>query len=325
VNFSYPESLYTELASLGFAEQFSAIKKICASKLSTDHHGDFSKWSLVLDDLPQVRPSIIELNRADILVGQSSDLNESECALLNQQLKQFHPWRKGPFNLFGQYIDTEWRSDWKWDRLSTEISPLTGRKVLDIGCGSGYHCWRMRGDEAQFVLGIDPTLLFVMQFFVLQHFIRDDSVNVLPLSLDDIVKTSLNFDTVFSMGLLYHRREPLEHLQELKKCLRAQGELVLETLVIEDQYGDVLKPDGRYAQMRNVWFIPNVSTLQSWLVQAGFKNIRCVDVSTTTLNEQRRTDWMTFQSLENFLAPEDHSKTIEGYPAPVRAVFIAEN
>jgi len=325
VNFSYPESLYTELESLGFAEQLTAIKKICASKLSTDHHGDFAKWSLVLDDLPQVRPSIIELNRVEILVGQSSDLNESECALLNQQLKQFHPWRKGPFNLFGQYIDTEWRSDWKWDRLSTEISPLTGRNVLDIGCGSGYHCWRMRGDEAQFVLGIDPTLLFVMQFFALQHFIRDDNVNVLPLSLDDIVKTDLNFDTVFSMGLLYHRREPLNHLQELKQCLRAGGELVLETLVIEDQYGDVLKPEGRYAQMRNVWFIPNVRTLKSWLVQAGFKNVRCIDVSKTTVKEQRRTDWMTFQSLENFLAPEDHSKTIEGYPAPVRAVFIAEN
>jgi len=325
VNFEYPKSLYSELELLGFGEYTSTIKALCDKKFSSANHGHFDKWKMVLESLPSINSPKIDLNRADILVGQPSDLNESERLSLNQKLKQFHPWRKGPFNLFGQFIDTEWRSDWKWDRLKSKVSPLAGRKVLDIGCGSGYHCWRMRGEGARFVLGIDPTLLFVMQFFALQHYIQDDNINVLPLSLDDIVGKSLNFDSVFSMGLLYHRREPLEHLQELKQCLRASGELILETLVIEDQHGEVLKPEGRYAQMRNVWSIPSVSTLQHWMVQAGFKNDRCLDVTKTTINEQRRTDWMTFQSLEDFLDPNDHSKTGEGHPPPVRAVFIAEN
>ncbi|VAW98088.1 tRNA (mo5U34)-methyltransferase [hydrothermal vent metagenome] len=323
MNFDYPESLFKELESLGFSGRAETIKKICDSKFSPEHHGDFLKWQAVLTQLPRISPSIIDINRADILVGESQDLNESEHEVLIEQFKKLHPWRKGPYNLFGQYIDTEWRSDWKWDRLGNELGPLTGRKVLDIGCGSGYHCWRMRGEGAQFVLGIDPTMLFVMQFFAIQHYIQDEHVNVLPISLEDIVGTPLNFDTVFSMGLLYHRRDPLVHLQELKQCLRVEGELVLETLVIEDQYGDVLIPEGRYAQMRNVWSIPSVSTLENWMMQAGFKDIRCIDVSATTVKEQRSTNWMTFQSLADFLDVDDHSKTIEGYPAPVRATFIA--
>ncbi len=322
--FDYPESLFSELALLGFSKQISRIKKQCAKNFSATYHGDFEKWKKAIACLPDVKPSRIDLDRADILVGQPSDLSESELPILVKQLKQFHPWRKGPFNIFGQYIDTEWRSDWKWDRLKEDISPLGGRKVLDIGCGSGYHCWRMRAEGAQFVLGIDPTLLFVMQFFVMQHYIQDTQVNVLPIGLADIVGSNLEFDSVFSMGLLYHRRDAMEHLQELKQCLREQGELILETLVIDDQHGELLIPEGRYAQMRNVWSIPSVSTLENWLVQAEFKNIRCIDVSPTTFNEQRSTDWMSFQSLQDYLDANDDTKTIEGYPAPLRAIFIAE-
>ena len=324
MNLDYPDSLYTELASLGLGDRLSEIKNIGRQSFSASHHGDFVKWQTALAKLPLVRPSVIDLNRADLCVGRSSDLNATQSDLLLEQLQVFHPWRKGPFNLFGQFIDTEWRSDWKWDRLINGISSLNGRRVLDIGCGSGYHCWRMRGEGAQHVVGIDPTLLFVMQYFVLQHYIQDARVNVLPLGMDDISGVDLQFDTVFSMGLLYHRRDPQEHLQALKQCLRVQGELVLETLVIDEQYGDVLVPKGRYAQMRNVWSIPSVARLESWLAQAGYRNIRCIDITATSVQEQRSTDWMTFQSLPDFLDPNDHGKTIEGHPAPVRAVMVAE-
>ena len=76
--------------------------------------------------------------------------------------------------------------------------------------------------------------------------------------------------------------------------------------------------------MRNVWFIPSCLTLESWLLRCGFTQVRLVDVSRTTSQEQRSTDWMRFESLENFLDPGDSSLTAEGYPAPQRAVFVAE-
>jgi len=125
------------------------------------------------------------------------------------------------------------------------------------------------------------------------------------------------------MGVLYHRRSPLDHLYELRACLRSGGELVLETLVIEGEEGTVLMPEGRYAKMRNVWFFPSIATMELWLRRCDFKDVRCVDVSTTSLDEQRATQWMTFESLADFLDPDDRTKTIEGHPAPMRAVFTA--
>ena len=131
------------------------------------------------------------------------------------------------------------------------------------------------------------------------------------------------FDTVFSMGVLYHRRSPLDHLYELRDSLRSGGELVLETLVIDGGLNEVLVPEDRYAMMRNVWFLPTCDTLISWLGRCGFKNIRLVDVTKTSIEEQRSTEWMQFQSLKDFLKPDDSSLTYEGYPAPKRAIILA--
>ena len=319
----YPATLFEQLSQLGLDDWLPELKQHLAHRLSSDYHGDFPKWQTALQALPGIQPSKIDLNAATIQVGVRDDLTPAQHDELLALCRAFHPWRKGPFDLFGIHIDTEWRSDWKWNRLKDHITPLIGRRVLDIGCGSGYHCWRMRGAGADFVLGIDPTLVFVMQFLLLQHYIHDQQVQVLPLGIDEFDPNSQCFDTVFSMGLLYHRRDPQQHLAECARCLRAGGELILETLVIDEKEGEVLIPEGRYAQMRNVWAIPSVNTLAQWMEQAGYRDVRCVDVNQTSTQEQRRTPWMTFQSLADYLDPADPNKTIEGYPAPRRAIMLA--
>ena len=319
----FESSLDKHLTALGLDAWLPELHQLLQQRLSPEFHGDFQKWQTALQQLPAVTPSSIDLDCAAVRVGQAADLNAAQVADLERSLRQLHPWRKGPFDIFGMHIDTEWRSDWKWDRLKGHITPLTDCAVLDIGCGSGYHCWRMRGEGARFVLGVDPTLLFIMQFAALQNYIHDPDVHVLPLGMEDLPPRMGCFDTVFSMGLLYHRREPQQHLLELKDCLREGGELVLETLVIDEGHGELLVPDGRYAQMRNVWAIPSVPTLLTWLQQSGYRAVRCVDVTVTSTEEQRRTDWMQFQSLSDYLDPADPTKTVEGYPAPTRAVCIA--
>jgi tRNA (mo5U34)-methyltransferase len=204
------------------------------------------------------------------------------------------------------------------------IAPLKSRKVLDVGGGNGYHGWRMEGEGAELVLGIDPTLVFTMQYQLMQHFIQSQRHFVVPIGIEHMPENLGWFDTVFSMGVLYHRKSPLDHLLELRSCLRPGGELVLETLIVDGELGVTLMPEQRYAKMRNVWFIPSVDTMLLWLRRCGFKNARCVDVDTTSLEEQRRTEWMTFESLADFLDPDDKSLSIEGYPAPKRGVFIAD-
>ena len=296
---------------------------LTAARLRPARHGDLPRWQAALQALPVVLPDHVGLDQDCVGIGRTQDLDAAQHHTLEQALRQLHPWRKGPFCLFGLHIDSEWRSDWKWQRLHLHIQPLRDRRVLDVGCGNGYHLWRMRGAGARLVLGIDPTLLFVHQFAALQHYIRDPRAGLLPLTLEELPAKMEIFDTVFSMGVLYHRRSPFDHLQELREALRPGGELVLETLVIEGEAGQVLVPKDRYARMRNVWFIPSVPELQHWLARAGFQEVRCVDVTVTSTEEQRGTDWMRFESLERCLDPDDPGRTVEGYPAPRRAIMIA--
>lgn len=284
-------------------------------------HGEFSHWQKTLDALPKTSPSSLDLTQG-VYVGQKADINDGEFKRMENLLKKFKPWRKGPYHIHGLHIDTEWRSDFKWDRLSPHISSLKDKYVLDIGCGSGYHLWRMRGDGAKFVVGIDPTQLFLCQFNAVQHFIKDDNVHLLPLGVEHLPELNA-FDSVFAMGVLYHRRSPIDFLYQLKSQLVDGGELILETLVIDGDENTVLVPGERYAKMRNVWFLPSCDAMCAWLARCGFKNVRVVNVDATTLEEQRKTEWIDTESLQDFLDPNDATKTIEGYPAPKRAIFIA--
>ncbi|MCU7554045.1 tRNA 5-methoxyuridine(34)/uridine 5-oxyacetic acid(34) synthase CmoB [Alteromonas sp. ASW11-19] len=284
-------------------------------------HGEFDKWCRLLGKLPDTTPSEIDL-KTSVTIGNGADISDYTQAQIQGLMKQFMPWRKGPYYLHGIHIDTEWRSDWKWDRVVPHISDLTDRTVLDVGCGSGYHMWRMLGEGASRVIGIDPTQLFFIQFQAIAHFIRAPHIHFLPLGIEQMQPLNA-FDTVFSMGVLYHRKDPIAFLTQLKQQLRKGGELILETLVVEGDETTVLMAGERYAQMRNVWFLPSVPALTLWLERVGFTDVRLADVNVTSLEEQRATDWMTSQSLKDFLDPEDISKTIEGFPAPKRAVLVA--
>jgi tRNA (mo5U34)-methyltransferase len=286
-------------------------------------HGDHHKWLQAYQQLPELAADSICLDTDTVTAARRQPLPAPERQQLEAALQQLHPWRKGPFRLFDIVIDTEWRSDWKWQRLAAHISPLSGRIVLDVGCGSGYHCWRMAGAGARLVVGVDPSQKFLFQFMAVKKYLGAQAVFYLPLRSEDLPPALGRFDTVFSMGVLYHRRSPFEHLEELRRALKPGGELVLETLVIKGTRHQVLVPGERYAQMRNVWFIPSSEELLHWLDRAGFIEPRLVDSTPTTVEEQRSTPWMRFHSLQNFLHPTDSKRTIEGYPAPCRACFIA--
>ncbi|MBN2425718.1 MAG: tRNA 5-methoxyuridine(34)/uridine 5-oxyacetic acid(34) synthase CmoB [Calditrichaceae bacterium] len=288
------------------------------------NHGDYKIWQSLLQQLPDVKPSLVNFNQDKVQIGLKEDISANKATQLRELLLQLQPWRKGPFDLFGIRIDAEWRSDLKWKRLVPHLDSLEGRKVLDVGCGNGYYGWRMLGGKAAFVIGIEPYLLNVIQFQAVKKYIPDTPFYIVPVGAEELPGKLEFFDAVFSMGVIYHRRSAFDHLSELFSFLNSGGQLVLETLIIKGKKGEVFCPDGRYAKMRNVWFIPSPGTLELWLQKAGFRNIRCVDITRIKTNEQRQTEWMTWESLSDFLDPADTTKTVEGWPAPVRAVFIAD-
>ena len=317
----YHQALQAATASL--VPWADALDGLTRERLLDAPHGDLPRWLSALAKLPDVQAHCaLDTNTLTLALPDTvAPLTPAQHVSLEEGLRGLMPWRKGPFDFFGTFIDTEWRSDWKWQRLSAHISPLAGRRVLDVGCGSGYHCWRMHGAGAAFVLGIDPTILFLMQYLAVKQYVPHAPVWFAPLRMEELPGEAAAFDTVFSMGVLYHRRSPLDHLLELRAALAPGGELVLETLVVTGDAHTVLMPEDRYAAMRNVFFLPSTGMLEVWLRRSGFTDVRVVDVSPTTTDEQRATDWMQFQSLSDFL--DDAGLTREGYPPPVRAVLVA--
>lgn len=292
------------LAEIGLASWSDDLRRRIDNRLHDEAHGDFASWRATIEALRET--------------------TDKETQRRRELLLTLAPWRKGPFELAGVHIDSEWQSNLKWDRLQGAIAPLAGRNVLDVGCGNGYYALRMREAGANYVVGVDPTLLYVMQFLAVQHFVGDPGVFVLPLRSDELPPKLQAFDTTFSMGVLYHQRSPIEHLRQMRDTLRPGGELVLETLFIPGEESYACTPPDRYARMRNVWLLPTVAELTTWLMRSGYRDIRVVDQSETTPAEQRSTEWMPFESLAEALDPEQPGRTIEGWPAPQRVIVLAK-
>lgn len=304
-------------------DQLETISKARADYLAeSDAKGKL--LSGIVREYSSLKASFTDFTSPAVKIGMPDEIDDTLRARLRESMLSMWPWRKGPFEVFGIDIDCEWRSDLKWDRVIGHLKPLKNRHILDIGSSNGYYMFRMLEHNPAMVMGIDPYTNFYYQFMMLNSMAGIKNIFTLPLRFEDTVSLSKKFNTIFCMGILYHRKSPIEFLSQIKKMLTADGELVLETLIIEGESHTALIPEERYAKMPNVYFIPAVPVLITWLKSAGFRNIRCVDISPTTIKEQRKTEWIQTETLADFLDPEDSSKTIEGYPAPVRAVIIAE-
>jgi tRNA (mo5U34)-methyltransferase len=287
------------LRGMGLEDWLQGLEPLIEERLSPAAHGDFEKWNNTVRGL------------------------DSAASKVREQLLSLAPWRKGPFSVAGVDIDAEWRSDLKWSRVSKSIAALDGRNVLDVGSGNGYYALQMQQAGADSVIGIDPSLLFVMQFLAINVFEKRSNVFVLPARLHELPLPAKAFDTTFSMGVLYHQRNPIEHLQQLRETLRPGGQLVLETIYLPGSEVEAKTPESRYARMRNVWLLPSIPQLKKWMADCGYSDIEIIDQSMTTVDEQRSTEWMTFESLREALDPHDPALTVEGWPAPHRAVVTA--
>ncbi|MDG2184286.1 MAG: tRNA 5-methoxyuridine(34)/uridine 5-oxyacetic acid(34) synthase CmoB [Mariniblastus sp.] len=274
------------------------------------------------DELPS--PVQHQLNLNHVTIGDRSGLTEEQHELLQKAIFQLLPWRKGPFRLFGHEIDAEWQSHMKWDRIVPELGCLEGKQILDVGCGNGYYMFRAAQQQPRLVLGIDPSITFYLQFELMQRYLQLPNLQYELMGVEDLELFDREFDLVCCMGILYHHRNPIEILRRLYRTVRVGGTVILESQTIPGAGSMALFPEERYAKARNVYFVPTAECLLNWIQRSGFKKAEIVSHNQVTIEEQRSTELAPYESLVDFLDPNDADRTVEGYPAPYRTVVRAE-
>jgi tRNA (mo5U34)-methyltransferase len=254
--------------------------------------------------------------------GSPHSAATAQQEMLSALVKELLPWRKGPWNISGSAIDSEWRSDMKFDVLREALGDVRGRTILDIGSGNGYYALRLAEFGAEAVLCLDPSERFFLQLELAQKFAQEPRVQLELLGFRDVPRIGYRFDCVLCMGVLYHQKDPLSLIEICRDTLTSGGVLALESMSYPSTESIAFFPPGRYAKAHNVYFLPSACAMVSMLERAGFQDVRIAHERVTTVEEQRRTELAPYESLADFLNPRDPSRTIEGHPAPQRALVI---
>ena len=276
-------------------------------------------WQKILLELPSPLDKTVEMSSE---VKIDFDWTPQDSVETKDLLLKLVPWRKGPFLINDVFIDSEWCSHFKWDRFLELNVDLNDKTVLDVGSGNGYYGFRMLGLGAKEVLCLEPNLTHFSQFLAINNFAQSKKIQMLPERLESIEIDKPYFDVIFSMGLLYHQRDPGEHLRLLASHLKKEGRIVIETIVTPEDYKEVLVPSDRYANMPNVWSVHNEIGLEKIILEQGLEIIDSTEAVMTTVEEQRATQWMPFRSFESALEEGNPERTIEGFPAPLRKFVV---
>ena len=277
-----------------------------------------------MENLRAFRADRIDLSGPVVTIGSETECSRQESAEVETHLRSFMPWRKGPFSVFGVHIDAEWQSDRKWDRLMPELPELGGKNILDVGCNNGYYMFRMAHHKPRYVMGIDPTVPTHLTFRALNGMANISSLHHELLGVEHVHLFPDCFDVIFLMGILYHHPSPLDILKQVASALKPGGTLILETQGIPGDDPVALFPVKRYARVPGTYFVPTVSCLENLMKRVGFKGVKIFDSHPMSDEEQRKTDWMVYQSYSDFLDPDNPTRTVEGYPAPIRIYARAE-
>jgi len=263
----------------------------------------------------------VEVRLGDRVEVQIPNLTLEEAGQIKETALLMKPWRKGPFQINDLFIDSEWQSQIKYNLLEPYFD-LKDKIVGDIGCNNGYYLFRMLTQKPKKLIGFDPSAMYYSQFQFIDHFIKSGIVYEL-LGVEHVEFYEHKFDTLFCLGVLYHRSDPVTMLKSLFKGLHKGGELILDTFMIDGEEEICLTPRDRYSKIPNIYFVPTVNALKNWCYRAGFETVEVLEIMKTEPTEQRKTEWIETQSLEDFLDPNDDTKTVEGYPAPKRVYIKA--
>lgn len=123
------------------------------------------------------------------------------------------------------------------------IKPYLGRRILDIGCGTGNFIHYLKGRN---VLGLDVNPIYLK---IARHKFRDDpKVRFVRSNLNNGFEKFRKFgpDTVICVNVLEHVKDDEKLIRECAALLPPQGQLILFTPALPWIFGEMDRTYGHF-------------------------------------------------------------------------------
>lgn len=163
--------------------------------------------------------------------------------------------------------------------------PVTGKSVLDIGAWDGFFAFEAERRGASRVLATDHFCWSgpgwgTKAGFDLAARIKNSSVESMDIDVPDISPDRIGtFDVVLSLGVIYHLRDPIGHIEQIGRL--STDQVIVETLL---DTSFALKPrfllvkgnrDCADSRDSTNFLAPNVRAMRSLLAMVGFLRVEC--------------------------------------------------
>lgn len=150
-------------------------------------------------------------------------------------------------------------------RIESNLKFLSGKKVLDFGCGNGSFL-RLINEHCNQVAGVEIQANYV-------NALNSESITC-ATSLEDI--DDMSFDVCVSFHVLEHLHDPVEVLSKIKNKLTNGGKLIIEVPHAKDFLLSTIEnePFKQFTLWSQHLLLHTRVSLRRMLTYAGFQNIK---------------------------------------------------
>jgi ubiquinone/menaquinone biosynthesis C-methylase UbiE len=111
----------------------------------------------------------------------------------------------------------------EWHELKKMLPNFEGKRVLDLGCGFGWHCRFAIENGAKSVVGIDISEKMLNEA---KNKTKSEYIQYICMPIEDIAFPDNSFDVVISSLALHYIQSFEEVLSKINKCLSKGGDFV---------------------------------------------------------------------------------------------------
>ncbi|MCH3963765.1 MAG: class I SAM-dependent methyltransferase [Clostridium sp.] len=111
----------------------------------------------------------------------------------------------------------------EWHELRKMLPDFHGKKVLDLGCGFGWHCRFAIENGAKSVIGIDISQKMLNEA---RDKTKSKYIQYIRMPIEDIDFPNNSFDVVISSLALHYVQSFEDVLDKINKCISNGGEFI---------------------------------------------------------------------------------------------------